>query len=1052
MQTNLRKLVVGAALVLTAAILISCALFPQVTPDDAGHAAFMRQAVPVLHGRKIRGHAEVKLLSDLADETSRETVLRALMEQPEFIDEWSEVLVDDLRIDREGAMAQTSCYGNPRRAGTPTEALAMHILNNTPTAAAGGGAFNMSDVVRSALVADNLFPAFKAHLYPHVNRPPISSNELSQRDGLGAKFAETYINRQMGCLTCHNSEFSASGASSNWNRTFPIRGLMEKSIFGVSTGEPTRNAYAMFRTDARFGGTLAPWGMLDCGTTYRTANPVDPQNVQAHWITWRGQSFGVHQLQNVFQQSYQALKADGIKRLLPAGLQAQCDFCSDNCAGDVVDITAAANAAPNAAQVHALLNNRCSSCHGGAAGLDIPLGADWANDTINQSSSQKPGATRVVPGMANSSYLYQKITNAGGIVGNQMPPSGTALTATEKNQVRDWINGLPMLSACNTCSTLDCRQIPQEVQGEDAFAFLTAANIVDNTWQEVFGGPLTIDNYFPRTFAQRQALWNVTEYNFVPNDWSLRDVLAQIMTSSFFSRQPPSTSTHSTAYDLPLVFDPWVEADPRVPPVSDPGYDANAHPQDHKNAMSDGVYRYSARSLTNSVHTALAWTQPQRFPGANYPTEDLMRAIGFYFSQEQPGFQVSDFQGLLNWESVHGVCEKPTGVAVDWVDRLMTAIAAFTPPSGEGPLTAGDVAVVMRDWLLGYGELMTATPQGLSGSEADVVRTLFGVISLDAPVSGIADLEARLRRLCGVQLQSPQFQLAGIVDNSLGPKPRLRVCNTAGDCTYKQMCERIAPAVRKIVGGSNTVVICGDDNVNVVELPDFDGWVEVEVFCPPALCGRLIKWLPDIYINPPVLQGEQVKALSLEKQMPSCSPEVAREGLGACGIPSLGKTLDRGDTLIAALEGARVQSAKSVRLLKRDATRFVPLEADYRLGRGDLIVIAADGALKVETKAGRTLQTTRKNTPKNKAAVLPIVVWAPTVDAKLDSMLAAQNPKLPQDKIHRIMFSERAIRGEAGIMLEREDYKDFKYSPEELDTKRLRERGLLPEQLQGKKR
>jgi hypothetical protein len=429
-----------------------------------------------------------------------------------------------------------------------------------------------------------------------------------------------------------------------------------------------------------------------------------------------------------------------------------------------------------------------------------------------------------------------------------------------------------------------------------------------------------------------------------------------------------------------------------------------------------------------------------------------MRAIGFYFSQEQPGFQVSDFQGLLNWESVHGVCGKPTGVATDWIDRLNTAIAAFTPPSGEGPLTAGEVAIVMRDWLLGHGELKTASPVGLSGNEADLVRTLFGVASLDDPVSGVTDLTSKLRQLCGVQLQAPQFQLASIVDSGLGPKPRLRVCNTTDDCTYKQMCERIAPAIRKVVGGKNTGVICGDDSVNVVQFPDPDRWVIVEEFCPSATCGRLIEWLPEIYINPPVLQqGQEVQALSQQRSMPSCSPQIASEGLSACGIPSVPKTLAQGDTLIAAFDGARVQSAKSVRLLKRDTTRFVPLEKGYELRRGDLIVIESQGSLKLRTQNGKTLQTTRENRPKEGAAVLPILVWAPTLDPKVDVMLAEQNPKLPRDKIHRIMYSERAVRGEAGIMLKREDYKDFKYPPEELDTKALRARGLLPEQLAKKR-
>src|SRR6185312_4745885 len=86
----------------TAASIGGCMLFPSVPVEDASHASFVRQAVPVLHGRKIRGYDETKLLSDLVTLTDKETVLRALMAQPEFIDHWSEVLVDDLHVQREG--------------------------------------------------------------------------------------------------------------------------------------------------------------------------------------------------------------------------------------------------------------------------------------------------------------------------------------------------------------------------------------------------------------------------------------------------------------------------------------------------------------------------------------------------------------------------------------------------------------------------------------------------------------------------------------------------------------------------------------------------------------------------------------------------------------------------------------------------------------------------------------------------------------------------------------------------------------------------------------
>ena len=208
---------------LVVAVLVGCAaLFPSVSREDANDAAFVRQVIPILYGRKARGYDEVKLISDLIVQTDRETALRALMDRPEFIDHWSEVLVDDLRIAREGSLAQPACFGPPVRAGTDG-ALAAFIADGIPQSTAPGGPFNMSDVVRSALVADNLYPVYKAQLFSLMNVLPFASDELQMRERIGGRFTETFLNRQMGCLICHNSESSTSGVPSGWNRTHPIQ-------------------------------------------------------------------------------------------------------------------------------------------------------------------------------------------------------------------------------------------------------------------------------------------------------------------------------------------------------------------------------------------------------------------------------------------------------------------------------------------------------------------------------------------------------------------------------------------------------------------------------------------------------------------------------------------------------------------------------------------------------------------------------------------------------------------------------------------------------------
>ena len=59
-----------------------------------------------------------------------------------------------------------------------------------------------------------------------------------------------------------------------------------------------------------------------------------------------------------------------------------------------------------------------------------------------------------------------------------------------------------------------------------------------------------------------------------------------------------------------------------------------------------------------------------------------------------------------------------------------------------------------------------------------------------------------------MQLESPQFQLAGIAEDDVGVKPRLRVCNTA-ECSYQQMCTALRPAVNALLQREAQFLLCG---------------------------------------------------------------------------------------------------------------------------------------------------------------------------------------------------------------------------------------------------
>lgn len=90
--------------------------------------------------------------------------------------------------------------------------------------------------------------------------------------------------------------------------------------------------------------------------------------------------------------------------------------------------------------------DRCVSCHrsGGIAdlsGIDLNLQADRAfSSLVNQPSAQRPDLTLVVPGDADASLLYLKVSSANPPVGARMPLIAAPLSAAQVELIRRWID------------------------------------------------------------------------------------------------------------------------------------------------------------------------------------------------------------------------------------------------------------------------------------------------------------------------------------------------------------------------------------------------------------------------------------------------------------------------------------------------------------------------------------------------------------------------------------------------------------------------------------
>lgn len=625
---------------------------PRWPEDDAGPASFVRQVIPVLYGRKVKGFGELAPLIAFANQYGKEKLVYALMEQKEFIDHWSEVLVERLEVQRSGDREQSDCFGDPKRSGPDSPALAQWVANNEatddPTASGGpldptmsAGPYNMSDPLRSAIELDNLYPVYRAYLFPLVNKSAAAGGSaLLRRSTKGRAFTHIYLNRDMDCLDCHNSDYSTTDAGSGWNRHFPIHGSFEKALFGDSHGRNQDEFYALFRWQVLFSSStnIEPWGVTDCGT-YRDPTsssyfiPVDGEldstgsPLQTYFTKPLGDQATIWELEGILHEGYVGLQ-DGLERTRTPSDTATCNFCSSSCSGSSLDLSLIANSAVNAIDVKNLLTGgTCgsASCHVGATsgGLNIPNDADhWADHLINAPSGSSTWPYRVVPGDSGSSYLIKKLEGASGISGSPMPPGGSI---GDVQFIRDWIDSMPVGNACNVCSAARCGELPKIVEGPEASAYLTAANIVDNIWDEVMGTPLTVANYFSRNWVQRNLLWNLTDQVFVPSGWSLKTLLAEhILVSPYFNRHTPDKTLRAQPYNLPNIFDPWTVIDPRKPPVTDSGYQVADHLENHFNSTGDGVHRYSPRTLVNSVHKSLGWPAPKRFPDSTeYPMKVL---------------------------------------------------------------------------------------------------------------------------------------------------------------------------------------------------------------------------------------------------------------------------------------------------------------------------------------------------------------------------------------------------------------------------------------------
>ena len=775
---------------------------PSPPADDNGDVSFVRQAVPLLLGRKPKGAEEVALLVDIAQLEGREAVVRMLMEQPEFVSHWTDVLVDDLALQREGFRVQSpDCFGDPKRAATSPD-LANFISANAPSATAPGGAFNMTDVIRSAIVADDLSAVYRGYAFPLASQRGLQSDFL-RPGNVGDAFNHIYLNHQLACFACHNSEFSTTNGL-GWDRTFAVPIQLENAVYGANFTDPAGtqdSTYGIFRGDQFSGGTQ-PWGIAaSCGMI--NLDFSQGSSVPTTFAGASGDHIGLVDLAAQFKSGYQALKTTGLQR------------------------------------------------------------------------TSVPGDNPTVP-------------------------------------------------------------------GDQGYAYMTGLTVAENVWDELMGSKLTIANYYPRNPDQRNTLWNITEFTFTQSGWSLKDLIARIMTTQYFNRRAPDTGGGTTAFRLQMIFDPWVAHDPRVP-------DPMPDPKEHNNGQGELIHRYAPSSLFHSVAVALGWPEPQRFPDpVAYPNMALEKAIGQYISESQQGTQGVDFQGLLTWESQLGTCQKPAGVGTDWVDQMIAAMPGFDAANPGFPLTLADITSTTKDWLIGDGSIAAVAPMAPDpahpiDSEQLALFNLYGA-SLNTTASTVPNLAQKVRRLCGVLLESPRFMLGGIEPSTGLVTPRLRVC-TGAPCTYAEMCQ----AYRATLSNMGHYIDCGNHVVQPGSPPLQIVGYPFHQICPRGDCLLISSKAVLICERMPDLCKFATKQPDFPPT-PECGPV-------SCPAPWF--DIRQPIMFVATADGAKVTVAKGVTIRTADGKDYKPIDQGAVLQAGDLLRIPPGAVF--EARSAGTLFATPKD-------------------------------------------------------------------------------------------
>lgn len=783
---------------------------PEVPPPpDAGDEMFVRRAVELMWGRTPEGVAEIRILHGMLGQADRPSLIRAMARSPEYVDHWSEVVRDLLRINRTGDRGNAACYG-VGRAPVVDASIARWVRDHAPEEPGIEPSFSMQDLLRSALMLDDLAPVFQANLFAQLAKDiPLQGvdSALIVEENLYRTFEETYLNREMACLGCHNSEGAVTDSGDPaLDRHHPPAGRTDRAIFGDPHGRDPKDLYTLFRKHGVLSGydifdqiygfvatgcfpTMVP-GCDHCACEEAVC-AIDPSCCTDRWeqgCVDLCQQAGLGCEPGVPDGWHGCSSLYGY----PGCNGCECEFrvCSadPSCCTDSWSETCAIQCR--------LIDSTCESF-------------DWSDYTY--------GGHRVW-GLHESCGTYLLPEDAWpdpvGIPTFLIGDLGADATAYDLE--RPLRTGFAKLRSGYRLGEVD------DEEGDAALAALVTLRLSDAVWRHAMGSSLTIANHFPRNAAQRDILERLAAAS-AAGGLSLVELLVALTSEPAFNPVAPADASDG-AYTFAPAFNPWVVEDEVL--------------EQRNNSVGDIVHRRDARVLVRSANHALALPHWPSFPADTDIGDEgkVQEQLGFFLKDSIHGFTGNDFQGLAAWEGAFGACSAepehhdgcwprsgpgclgcrceedvcrawPSCCDVRWDQRCtrfcsLTGLGCAAGPAAPPPsipwlprfveeARARDAAgggLVLRDLVRALKDRILADPVLDDPDEIAAIEALAG-ISLDTPLASLEDPEDPLRWVCAAFLSTPQFQLSGVASEStLGQEPPI----VLPDAEEQAICERIA--------------------------------------------------------------------------------------------------------------------------------------------------------------------------------------------------------------------------------------------------------------------